>query len=1054
VVPAPPARAVADLQHPRRAAPARELDADALRAAVGDLVARHEALRTVPVEDDDGVARQHVVPDADVPWTTVTGPDDLEAAIDDAARTVVNVGTTVPVAATLIEAGDEHVLVLVVHHLAADEWSLTTLADDLATAYATRREGRAPQRPELAIQYADHTVWDAERLGAPDDPGSRAGAQLAWWRERLAGLPEEIALPTDRPRPAEPSGDGGVLRFVVDPALHRGVRALARETGTSTFMVLHAAFAALLTGLGAGTDVAVGSPVTGRTDPALDPLVGLFVNNVVLRVDTGGHPTGRELLARVREVDLDAVAHADVPFERVVQALDPGRALARHPLFQVMLSYREVRAGGPEMPGLDASLELRETGTAKFDLTVDLTETRGADGLHGFVEYALDLYDAATARALVERWLRLLGALVADPDRVVDPLPLTDAAERDRLVSAGVGPRVAADGRPLPARIAAVAAGQPDAVAVRCGEDTTTYAELVERAGALAGALEKAGAGPGALVGVALPRGPELVTALLAVLATGAAYLPLDRDHPAARTHQVLTDATPIAVVAEPGFDAGDVAVVTPDAADGPGSLDAGPVGDEAVYTIYTSGSTGRPKGVVVPAAALDAFLAGMADRLAIGPGDRWVAVTTVSFDIAALELWLPLVTGAEVVLARREEVLDPPRLAALAAGASVVQATPTLWQALASDEGVDLAATLSGVRVLVGGEALPPALGRRLAAAAAEVTNVYGPTETTIWSTAAPVSGIRGHDREFHSHAIGTPLPGERAYVLDAGLRPVPDGVVGELHLAGAGVTRGYHARGDLTAERFVADPFGPPGTRMYRTGDLARRDRDGTLHYLGRVDQQVKVRGFRIELGDVTAALEAADGVAAATAVVRPGAGDAPARLLGYVVPTDGAVDPAAVRTAVAERLPEHMVPVAVTVLDAFPTTPNGKIDAKALPEPDAPAAPAGGARAPATAAERALAGVFGEVLDVPEIAVGADSDFFALGGDSIASIRVVGRARAAGWAIAARDVFTRRTPAALAEVAEQTEAAPAETDGSTPLVALDDDELEDLDAEWSAP
>ncbi|HSK61161.1 MAG TPA: non-ribosomal peptide synthetase, partial [Actinomycetospora sp.] len=550
-------------------------------------------------------------------------------------------------------------------------------------------------------------------------------------------------------------------------------------------------------------------------------------------------------------------------------------------------------------------------------------------------------------------------------------------------------------------------------------------------------------------------------TARLAVLATRAAYLPLDPDHPAARTHQVLVDATPIAVVAKPGFAAGDVAVVAPDAS-GCGSVARGPADDEAVYSIYTSGSTGRPKGVVVPAAALDAFLAGMAERLPIGPGDRWVAVTTVSFDIAALELWLPLVTGAEVVLARREEVLDPPALAGLVEGASVVQATPTLWQALASDEAVDLAATLSGVRVLVGGEALPPALGRRLAAAAAEVTNVYGPTETTIWSTAAYVRDLLSYSSEDHAHGIGTPLPGERAYVLDAGLRPVPDGVVGELHLAGAGVTRGYHARGDLTAERCVADPFGLPGTRMYRTGDLARRDAEGTLHYLGRVDQQVKVRGFRIELGDVTAALEAADGVAAATAVVRPGAGDAPARLLGYVVPTDGPdnpIDPGAVRAAVAERLPEHMVPVAVTVLDAFPTTPNGKIDATALPEPDAPVAPPGGGRAPGTEAERALAAVFGEVLGVPDPA--ADADFFALGGDSIASIRVVGRARAAGWAIAARDVFTRRTPAALAEVAEVAEPAGGSSGTSpppsTPLVALDDDELEDLsddwDAEWSA-
>ncbi|GAA4887644.1 non-ribosomal peptide synthetase [Actinomycetospora straminea] len=1041
------------------------LDTDALRAAVGDLVARHEALRTVPVEDDEGVARQHVVTDPEVPWTRIARPDDVEAAIDEAARTVVDVGTTIPVNATLIGDGSgdgsDHVLVLVVHHLAADEWSLATLADDLAAAYAARRAGRAPDRAPLAVQYADHTVWDAARLGDIDDAGSRAGAQLAWWRERLAGLPEEIALPTDRPRPAEPSGAGGVVRFTVDGELHRGVRALARDTGTTTFMVLHAAFAALLTGMGAGTDIAVGSPVTGRTDPALDPLVGLFVNNVVLRVDTGGHPTGRELLARVREADLDAVAHADVPFERVVQALDPGRALARHPLFQVMLSYREVRAEGPSMPGLDASLELRETGTAKFDLTVDLTETRGTDGLEGFVEHALDLYDEATVQALLDRWRRLLAALVAEPDRVVDTLPLVDLAEHDRLVAAGVGPRAVTDGRSLPERIAAVADGSPDGVAVRCGDETLTYRALVDRAGALAGALRDAGAGPGALVGVALPRTPQLVVALLAVLGSGAAYLPLDPEHPTARTQQVLDDAAPVAVVAEAGFDAGPVPVVAPDAG-GDVTPMGGPVGDETVYTIYTSGSTGRPKGVVVPAGALEAFLGTMGERLPLGPGDRWVAVTTVSFDIAALELWLPLVCGAEVVLARREEILDPPALAWLISGSAVTQATPTLWQALVSDEAVDPAATLAGVRVLVGGEALPPALGARLAAAAAEVTNVYGPTETTIWSTAAHVSGIRGHDREFRSHGLGSPLAGERAYVLGAGLQPVPDGVVGELYLGGVGVTRGYHARPDLTAERFVADPHGAPGERMYRTGDLARRDPDGGLHYLGRVDDQVKVRGFRIELGDVTAALEATDGVAAAAAVVRAGTGDAPARLLGYVVgdPTaDPAPDPETVRAAVAQRLPEHMVPVAVTVLDAFPTTPNGKIDTRALPEPDVEGAPAGGGRAPETDGERALCAVFAEVLAVPEVAaVGADSDFFALGGDSIASIRVVGRARAHGWAIAARDVFTRRTPAALAAAATPV----AETDGhtapSTPLVTLDDDELEDItdgwDAEWSVP
>ncbi|MGA5063937.1 amino acid adenylation domain-containing protein [Streptomyces exfoliatus] len=1022
------------------------LDVAALRAALGDVVARHESLRTVFAEDEHGPHQIVLAPPAAEPGlkTVPTTEDRLRADLEAEAARPFDLAQVPPVHARLFVLDERtHVLLLAVHHIAMDGWSVRPLVRDLASAYAARRRGTSPDLPELPVQYADYTLWQHEELGSEDDPDSPIAAQLRYWRRTLDGLPQESAPAADRPRPATPSHRGGRVAFTVPPWVHGRVVELAREFRATPFMVMHAALAALLTRLGAGTDVPIGSPVAGRVDDALEDLVGFFVNTLVLRTDTSGDPSFGELLERVRATDLAAYAHQDLPFERLVEVLNPARSLVRHPLFQVLLAFNNGAAPdeGPADRASDVLVrpETVEIAAAKFDLSLSFNEDREADGtaagMRGVLEYSADLYDEGTARRMVERYLRLLEAAVAEPRTPLSRIPVLSEAElHDVLVRRNDTARALPAASPL-RRFEAQAARTPRSTALVADGERIDYAELDARAERLAALLSRSAAGRGGPVAVALPRGALLPVALLAVWKAGLHYLPLDPDHPKNRLADILTDSAPSCVITTTDLAGGLPPVPAPLLVlDDPATaarLAAAPRttpaegtraperGEELAYTIYTSGSTGRPKGVMVTRSAVANFLADMTERLELGPEDRLLAVTTVSFDIAVLEIFAPLLTGGTVVLADATAQRDPAAVRSLCAreGVTVIQATPGWWHAMAVDGGLDLTA----LRVLVGGEALPPALARTLlepgrAPSGDRLLNLYGPTETTVWSTAAHITA---ETLEAHGGAVptGAPIARTAAYVLDAALRPVPDGVPGELYLAGAGLARGYLGRPGLTAERFVACPFGKPGERMYRTGDLARWRPDGSLEHLGRTDDQVKVRGFRIELGEVERALAQAPGVGRAAAAVRPDPAGS-ARLVGYLVPAggNGVLDEKAVSDAVRAVLPEYMVPSALVVLDGgLPLTANGKLDRAALPAPEATTG-RGPGRAPRGPREEILCGLFAEVLGASGI--GVDDDFFALGGHSLLATRLVARVRSTlGVELGVREVFETPTVAGLA-------------------------------------
>ncbi|WP_326696607.1 amino acid adenylation domain-containing protein [Streptomyces sp. NBC_01754] len=958
-----------------------DADATALRQALDDVVARHESLRTVFPTGPDGVPCQQVEADGRAPLSIVgSAPEDLPAAMAAALGRGFDLATETPLRAHLFTSGPgESVVLLVLHHIAGDGWSLGVLAEDLHTAYVARLAGRAPGWQPLPVQYADVTLWQRGLLGAPDRPGSRHSRQLEHWRRTLAGLPDCTPLPTDRPRTAATGDHGGTVALGVDADLHARLLGVARRTGTTLFMVVQTALSALLTRLGAGTDIAIGTPVSGRGDASLDRLVGCFVNFLVLRTDTGGDPTFRRLLEQVRETDLAAYAHADLPFESLVESLNPARTPARHPLFQVVLSLQTATAaegGFEELPV--------EPATAQFDLFFEVTERRGTggapQGLDCHLGYRGDLYDRATAQAF-HRWFgTLLSAVAADIDQPVSHPRLLTGAERRRLLH-----EWNATGTPAAPDVVTAFERQvrdtPEADAVIGESGTLRYAALDRRANRLAHHLIGRGAGPGALVALPLPRTEELLVAVLAVLKAGAAYLPLDPGHPSERLRHVLEDAAPDLVLdAVP--DDGELATAgCPDTA--PGDVDRPPPASAPAYVVYTSATTGPPKGVVVGRGALANLLAALRGVLRLTPRDRMLSVTTAAFDMSVPELYGPLLSGAAVVPAGPRTVRDPVALARRCAETSVtvVHATPSLWQSLA-EAAPEL---LPGLRKFTGAEAMPAGLAGRLTGPGGDLTNLYGPTETTVWSTAARLHG------PVDGQPIGTPLANTRAYVLDERLQPVPPGVTGELYLAGAGLAHGYLRRPAPTAERFTACPWGRPGERMYRTGDLARWTSAGQLEYGGRADQQIKLRGFRIEPGEVEAALVSHPGVARAAVLARE---DRPGdrRLVAYVVPEAGGdVDPAALRAHAGRTLPSYMLPNAIVPLTSLPRTPNGKLDHRALPVP--PAARAG--LAARSHREELLCQLFAEVLGVPR--VGVDDNFFDLGGHSLLAATLAGRIRA---------------------------------------------------------
>ncbi|WP_199552758.1 non-ribosomal peptide synthetase [Streptomyces sp. N35] len=1016
-----------------------ELNVGALQAALRDVVDRHEVLRTVIIEGDDGTPFQRVLgpgeqsfelPVADV----VDG--EVAAAVEATATATFDLAADAPIRARLLRSSPtDHTLVVVAHHIAVDGESFGPLFRDLTDAYAARGEGRAPEWEQLPVQYADYTLWQRDVLGDESDPESVSARQLAYWRDALAGLPQPLALPADRPRPRVMSAEGDRIPFAITPELLKGVEQLAAELETTVSMVMHSALAVLLHQLGCGEDVSIGAPITDRTDEDLRDLVGFFVNTWVLRVDLSGRPAFRELLAQVREKSLAAYDNQDMPFERLVELLNPDRSTAYNPFFQVMLSWQPP-VPPLSLPGLGVEVRRLETQTAKFDLFFDLVPL-SEGGARCRLEYASSLFDRSTATALADRFVRVLTQVVADPQVAITAVDVLDDTERDALVHRFDSAASADDGLTIPEAFERQVAASPDAPALECDGRVLTYRELDDRANAVAWELIRRGAGPEDLVVLALPRTEDLVAALLGILKSGAGYVPLDPQYLGGRAHSVLSEAAPRFAVTDtatwqqtPDNDVDCVLLdrradwQTPAGAPDDTTRTAPLAPDNLAYVMYTSGSTGKPKGASITHRNVVGGVQELTRVLDVPPGWRMLAATSVNFDVSVFELLTTLTTGGTAELV--------PNALALAErdgwDGQIVSGVPSVLGELVGH--LDKAPHLR--TVVLAGDVLPGRLVRRLREALpqARIVNSYGQSESFYATTFTLGAGDAFDDGDVAP--IGTPLGNMRAYVLGPGLVPVPRGVVGELYVAGGCLGRGYHGRPALTAERYVPSPFGPAGERMYRTGDLARWTPGGELECVGRGDGQVKVRGFRIETAEVEAAITAHPGISEAVVISReaPWGGKRP---LASVVHTgEGAVgddgaggigdvdvlagaSSAELRKYVAARLPDYMVPSAFVALGKLPLGPTGKLDRSALPEPEFHGE---AYREPRTEAELIITAAYADVLGVDR--VGVDDDFFAVGGDSLRSIQVVARTRARGLEVSTREIFECRTAARLAEVA----------------------------------
>ncbi|AZK92478.1 MULTISPECIES: non-ribosomal peptide synthetase [Streptomyces] len=1014
------------------------LDTAALAAAVRDVVTRHESLRTLIAENEDGTPEQRILPpgEATVPVRLVdVVPDAADATLHAAACEPFDLETELPLRATVLRLTEqEHILALVFHHIAADGASMGPFLRDLVTAYTARREQRAPDPTPLPVQYKDYTLWQRQLLGDAADPDSITAIQRGYWQRELAGVPQPVRLPLDRPRPPVSGHRGGHVDFTLEPDLFTGIGKLAAGSGATAPMVAQAVLAVVLHHFGAGHDLTIGSPIEGRPDEQLDELIGFFVNTWVLRVDLSGNPSFGELLEQVRLRALAAYDHQDLPFERLVELLAPERSTAYPPLFQTMLAW-QFPWSGIDLPDLKVTPLPLGTGTAKFDLFFNFVPDP-VQGAHGRLEYAAELFDHSTAERLVDCYLRILRQVVADPGTRLAEADALTPAERDRLTELN-DTAEALPAATVPELVTAQARRTPRATAVVCGTTSLTYRELDLRAGRLAAALRDHGVGPDTPVAVALPRSADLAVALLGVLKAGGAYLPLDPAFPAARTALLLETARPLLVLTDRATDptaagSGPPVLHLDDLdldTDGRPAPEARSRPDHLAYVMFTSGSTGTPKGVAVTHAAVVNGVRDLRRVTRVGPDSTMLAATSVNFDVSVFEIFTALTAGARVEIVR--DVLELAERGGWSG--TTLSAVPAVFSTLldlltADSPGGSGAPRLDVETVILAGEALPADLARRIRQTlpGVRVVNAYGQTESfyaTTFTLPEPWTGTG-------AVPIGRPLANMRAHVLGPGLAPVAPGATGELYVAGL-LARGYHHQGPGTAERFVACPFGPPGTRMYRTGDLARRDADGRLVYQGRADGQVKINGIRIEPTEIEAVLARHPAVGRAAVTVRADRTGTP-RLVGYVAPATGPDDStgtgtgdsagaglsvAELRRFAAEQLPDYMIPAHLAVLDRLPLTPSGKPDRAALPAPEF-TGPAH--RAPRTEAERILTEVFADVLGTETL--GIDDDFFTSGGDSIRSIQVVARARTRGVTVTTREVFEHRTAARLAELAAQ--------------------------------
>ncbi|MFE6922357.1 amino acid adenylation domain-containing protein [Nocardia sp. NPDC057663] len=999
------------------------VDIAAMRQAFTDVVARHEILRTVYPAVDHTPAQVVLPPDhPDVPRLQAGSAADVETAVAQLVSTVFDVTGEVPLRATLFElAPQDFVLAMTVHHIAGDGFSGGPLTRDLVTAYSARIQGTAPAWAPLALQYADYAVWQQALLGDEADPASMAAGQIAYWQQALAGLPDQLELPRDRPRPPIQSYAGGRVPLTVDAATHAALVELSRVHGATLFMAVHTALAVVLAGLSGTTDIAIGTPVAGRGEAELDDLIGMFVNTLVFRTQVDGDASFAELLTRQREIDLQAFANADVPFERLVEVLNPARSTARHPLFQVGLSFQNLAEVRMDLPGISVSSVELDRELSQFDLHLILADRYDTDGspagISGYCTFATDLFDAATVRGFLDRLTRFVDAVLAAPGAPVHTIDLLAPAERVRILDTwNRTARHTDPGDTLASLPATTAAATPEAVALVADGVHWTYAELGARVNRLARFLVSAGVGPESRVALAMRRSADLVVAMYAVSAAGGAYVPIDPAQPAARSQYILDTAAPVLVLtdADTAFTAAGIPVLSVEQIELSDHSDA-PLTDRdrlaplrpanTAYVIFTSGSTGRPKGVAVSHSAIVNQLRWKTKEFGLTATDAVLLKTAATFDLSVWEFWSAVVCGGRLVIAAPDGHRDPAYLADLMRRENVttLHAVPSMLDAL-----LTVALPTSLRRVLAIGETLPVALARRFEAAApgTALFNVYGPTEAAVSITSHRVRAADSGDIP-----IGKPVWNSQVYVLDSRLRPVPAGVPGELYLAGAQLASGYLGRPDLTAERFVADPF-RPGARLYRTGDLAAWNADGELEYRGRTDFQLKIRGFRIELGEIDAVLAAHHDVGFAVTVGRENQAGATV-LVSYVVAAQGReiVVDELVEWA-AQTLPAHMVPATIMVLDQVPLTHVGKLDRAALPAPDLATRTF---REPGTAIERTVCDMFADVLHLDR--VGLDDHFFELGGTSLSATRLSAQlSEAVAATIPVTWIFTTPTPAGI--------------------------------------
>ncbi|WP_232792076.1 non-ribosomal peptide synthetase, partial [Amycolatopsis sp. M39] len=1008
------------------------LDESALTLALHDVVLRHESLRTL-FPSANGEPCQHVVPASELePLLTSVRVSVADPVVREILERPFDLAKDLPLRAKLVWTdADEGIFVLVAHHIAFDGWSEDVFWGDLSTAYAARASGEAPRWPELAVQYADYTLWQHELLGDGEEPGSVMAKQLDYWRSALEDAPRDLGLPFDHS--ARHNTACETVEFEIDAAVHRALTGLASRTGTTMFMITHAAIAALVTRLGDRTDLSLGTVVAGRSDEALHDLVGYFTNSLVLRTDTSGDLTFLDLLQRVREVDLAAFAHQDVPFEKVVEAVNPVRTRNSMPLFEIFFRFGSEHRPSKNLGGIELREVQFENKTATFDLDICLNEEQAADGETGRIlahlTYRAGLFDPRTITTLASGLARTLKSAAADPRVRVREIDVVDPADRHRLLVEWNGTACPRTDVSVAELVEAQADQSPEAPAVSDGDVLLSYTELNDRANRIAHELIRRGIGPERVVAVMAERSAELVAAMLAVFKVGAAYLPVDPAYPAERSATVLADAAPALVLTTTGG-TGDLPATWPrllldtmllgTTAAGLGG-EKNPTDAERVaplvaehpsYLIYTSGSTGTPKGVVMTYRAVVNLLAWRRAGSPAGPSLRTAMFTMISFDVSVLEVLSTLHRGGCLLIpdndTRRDMTLlahwlDRHEASELNAPTPVIEA---VCEASIS-AGLELSALTDIVQAGEGFTLSRPIDQVWRAQHNRRLHNQYGPAETHCATSFI----ANKEDDALVSVPIGRPIDNARVYVLDTWLCLVPVGVVGELYIASAGVARGYLNRPGLTAERFVANPFGAPGEVMYRTGDLVRWGADGQLRFHGRADAQLKIRGVRVEPGEVEATLTRFPGVAQAAVLAHPERSGGK-RLVAYVV---GDVDPVELRRSVARILPQHMVPAAVVVLEELPLTANGKLDRRALPEPDL-----GGSvssRRPRDTREEILCGLFADILGVAE--VGIDDSFFDLGGHSLLATRLTSRIRSVlGVEVAVRTLFEAPAVAALAQ------------------------------------